>query len=292
MNPYLDEDFMNRLERMELATRRVRAGRNSGDRRSPHKGNAVEFADFRSYCPGDDLRYIDWNGYARSEKLFVKQYLEEQDLLVNIFIDASASMDWGDPPKFRLALQLSAAFAWLALAGYDRVALAGCKQQLDHYLPAVRGRGSQQQVGDFLASIPTGGMSDLNRSLRDFGPRCQGAGLSLVISDLLLPGGFQDGLSFLQYLGQEIVLIQVLSPDEIDPVFSGDVRLVDRESGETREITAGPGLLKAYRRRLQEFTGEIRHFCHRRGISFLQVSSEQPPEEIILRHLTRAGVLK
>jgi uncharacterized protein (DUF58 family) len=246
MNNIFDQDFMRRLQNLELVSRKLVRGKNSGERRSLRKGSAVEFADYRNYAGGDDTRYIDWNSYARSEKLFIKLYMEEQDLLLNILLDTSASMDWGEPPKSRLALQLAAALGWLALSAYDRVSVAACKEQLAAFQAPLRGKAARAQLWDYLAALTWEGKTDLNAAIKEFGPLCRGSGLTFVISDLLSPAGFKQGLKYLQYLGQEVVLLQVLSPDELTPALGGDFRLLDQETRETREITANPALLRAY----------------------------------------------
>ncbi|NLU49436.1 MAG: DUF58 domain-containing protein [Syntrophomonadaceae bacterium] len=292
MDKVFDQEFLAKLGRLTLQVRRIMAGRNSGERRSPHKGHAVEFADFRNYVGGDDFRHIDWNAYARTEKLFLKLFMEEQDLLLTIFLDLSQSMGWGEPAKERLARQLAGAFAYLALAGFDRVAVAACADRLQGYLPPVRGRPSLQQVWDFIAGLPLGGLTDLNTALKDFGRCAPGPGVALVVSDLLSPHGFQEGLKYLQYLKQDVILLQVLSPDELAPALHGHLRLVDSETGDAREITVTAGLLKAYRRRLEEFTRETRAFCYRRGMAFVQLGSNESFEDIILRTLPRAGVFR
>ncbi|MDD3269460.1 MAG: DUF58 domain-containing protein [Syntrophomonadaceae bacterium] len=292
MNTIFDKGFLERLEHLSLLSKRLRAGHNSGNRRSPVKGHSVEFADFRSYTAGDDFRYIDWNTYARSDKLFVKLFMEEQDLLVNIFLDSSLSMDWGKPSKGLLAKQLAAAFAYLGLAAYERVAIAACSDSLLDFLPPQRGRANLEKTWHFIDQIPFQGHTDLNKALRAFGPYARGPGISIIVSDLLAPAGFKEGLKYLQYLQQEIILLQILAPAEIDPDLHGDWRLIDSETGEAREITASAQSLKAYQAKLQQFTGEIRDYCHKRGMRFLQFSSADAFEDVILYNLPRAGILK
>lgn len=292
MNTVFDKDFLERLEHLSLLSKRLRAGHNSGNRRSPVKGHSVEFADFRSYAAGDDFRYIDWNTYARSSKLFVKLFMEEQDLLLNIFLDGSLSMSWGEPSKGLLTKQLAAAFAYLLLAAYERVAVAACSDSLFNFLPPQRGKASLEKTWNFIDQMPFQGRTDLNQALKAFGPYAKGPGISLVISDLLAPAGFYEGLKYLQYLQQEIILLQILAPSEINPDLHGDWRLIDSETGEAREITASAQTLKAYRAKLQQFTEETRNYCHKRGINFLQVSSAETFEDVILQRLPRAGILR
>ncbi len=291
MDDLFDQQFLASLERLALQGRKIIAGKHSGERRSPNKGSSVEFADFRNYTSGDDFRHIDWNAYARSERLFLKLFMEEQDLLLTIFLDLSQSMDWGQPAKARTARQIAAAFAYLALSSFDRVALAACSDHLSAFLPPLRGKGSLHRVWDFIDRLPAGGATDLNRSLKEFGRYASGGGMALVISDFMSPPGFQEGLKYLQYLKQDVIVLQLLAPDELEPTLNGDLRLVDCESGETREGTLTPMVIKAYKRKLQQYTDTIRNFCHQRNMGYWQLSAAEPLEDIILKSLPAAGIL-
>jgi uncharacterized protein (DUF58 family) len=286
-----DQQFLASLERLSLPARKIIAGKHSGERRSPNKGSSVEFADFRNYSSGDDFRHIDWNAYARTERLFLKLFMEEQDLLLTIFLDLSQSMDWGEPTKAKMAKQIAAAFTYLVLTSFDRVAIGCCSDNLRAYLPPLRGRAALKRVWDFIAGLPCEGNTDLNKSLQDFGRYAHGGGMSLVISDFMSPSGYEEGLKYLQYLKQDVVVLQLLAPDEITPPLNGDLRLVDCESGDTREVTVTPLVLKAYQRKLQEYCEGIRNFCYQRNLGYLQLSSSDPLEEIILRSLPSAAIL-
>jgi uncharacterized protein (DUF58 family) len=291
MDNVFDQQFLASLERLSLQARKIIAGKHSGERRSPNKGSSVEFADFRNYSSGDDFRHIDWNAYARSERLFLKLFMEEQDLLLTIFIDLSQSMEWGEPTKARMAKQIAAAFAYLALTSFDRVAIACCSDNLRAYLPPLRGRAALKRVWDFIAGLPCEGNTDLNKSLQDFGRYARGGGMSLVISDFMSPSGYDEGLKYLQYLKQDVAVLHLLAPDEITPPLNGDLRLVDCESGDAREVTITPLVLKAYQRKLQEYSEGIRNFCYQRNFGYLQLSTSEPLEDIILRSLPGAGIL-
>ncbi len=288
-----DGEFLRRLERLVLAARRPLRGRYSGGRRSPRRGVAVEFADYRDYVPGDDERLVDWKAYARLDRLFVKLFSEEEDATVHIFVDASGSMDWGEGPahKGTFAKRLAAAVAYLSLVRNERVGLGGLRGGDLAYLPPRAGRAQVWQVWRFLADLPLGGETDLERSLAAFGRYRPRPGLTLLISDLLAPGGYAEGLKRLQAAGQEVAVIQVLAPDELDPDLEGDLRLVDVESGAAEEVSVTPALLEGYRRRREAFTAEAAAFCRRRGMAFALVDTSRPLEEVILRRLTEAGVL-
>lgn len=291
MDNVFDQQFLASLERLSLTARKIIAGKHSGERRSPNKGSSVEFADFRNYSSGDDFRHIDWNAYARTERLFLKLFMEEQDLLLTIFLDLSQSMDWGEPTKARMAKQIAAAFAYLALTNFDRLAIGCCSDNLRAYLPPLRGRAALKRVWEFIAGLPCEGNTDLNKSLQDFGRYARGGGMCLVISDFMSPSGYEEGLKYLQYLKQDVVVLQLLAPDEITPPLNGDLRLVDCESGDIREVTITPLVLKAYQRKVQEYCEGIRNFCYQRNFGYLQLSSSDPLEDIILRSLPSAGIL-
>ncbi|GAW91880.1 DUF58 domain-containing protein [Calderihabitans maritimus] len=286
-----DNEFLKKLEQLHIYTQRMLAGKLSGDRRSPKRGASVEFADYRNYTPGDDFRLIDWNAYARLEKLFLKMFVEEQDLIIHLFLDCSSSMACGEGRKERFARQVAGALAYLGLMSLEQVGVGGITTGLSHYLPPVRGREAVWKVWDFLESLPSGGQTDLNAALKGFARYRRRQGLAVVISDFLSPAGYREGLAYLQYLGQEVIVLQVLSPEELDPPLRGDLRLVDVETGEAEEISLTPQLLALYRKLLREYIDRLRNFCSSRNMTFLQLDSSMPLEDVILRSLPKVGVL-
>ncbi len=290
--PLFDPELLRRIEALSISVRKSLAGKNAGQRRSPRKGSSVEFADFRNYTRGDDFRQIDWNAYARLERLYLKLFMEEQDTTIHAFVDTSASMNWGSPSKSRLARQLAGALAYLGLASFDSVGLGCLGSGLSRYYPPVRGKGQIWHLFDFLEESPDGGETDLNRALREFGRYRKGPGISFLISDLMAPTGYREGLNFLRYLGQEVIVIQVLSPDEVSPALAGDLRLVDVETSQGQDVSITPGLLRAYRDRLSAYIAEAEDFCRRREMVFLQVLSTDQPDQVIARSLRRAGIVR
>lgn len=287
-----DAELLKRIERLSIVIRKSLAGRNAGQRRSPLRGSSVEFADYRNYTNGDDFRQIDWNAYARFERLYLKLFMEEQDTIVHVFVDTSRSMEWGTPVKSRLARQLGGALAYLGLTSFDSVGLGSLGAGMERYYPPVRGRGEIRRVFAFLEGLPASGETDLNRSLRDFGRYRRGPGIAFVISDFLVPGGYREGLSYLKAMGQEVIAIQVLSADEVSPELAGDLRLVDAETGQPQDVSVTPGLLRAYRERLAAYVGELEDFCRRREMAFLQVLSSDKADGVVARSLRRAGIVR
>lgn len=286
--PLFDPAFVKRLDGLALLTQRALAGRYAGDRRSPRRGQSVEFADFRNYVRGDDLRLVDWKAYGRLERLFVKLFLEEQDTSVHVLVDTSRSMGWGAPSKHWWARRLAGGLAYLALRGGDRVDVYAVTDRLVRSGPH-RGREKLWQVWDFLNGLSAEGLTDFDSAFSAFAGQHSGQGLTFVVSDFLTPEGYQDGLRALQAAGQEVTVIQVLSPEDRSPELGGDLRLIDSETGHVQEVTITGPMLDRYQEALQGLQDELRGFCHRRGIGFHVWTTDLPVEDALLGWLPGAA---
>lgn len=298
----LSPELLRRLEQFQLLTARRAKSSARGERRSRARGQSVEFADFRNYVPGDDLRYLDWNLYGRLEKLFLKLYEEERELPVRIFLDASESMNFGEPRKFDFARRVAAAVGYVALCGFDRVSVqvfpepdpAGATRAAEAAarggLRAVRGRRSAMTFFQNLAQLTAGGSASLNESLRRGALASQSTGMALVVSDFLDPAGYETGLGALVSRGFQVSVVQVLSPEELQPTTYGDLRLVDAETGGIQEVTFGRFRLGAYQTMVQSYLQRLREFCAARGIRFFAVSSALPLEQLLLKQLRQSEV--
>ncbi|MCX7044110.1 MAG: DUF58 domain-containing protein, partial [Candidatus Sumerlaeota bacterium] len=287
----LSPELLARLEKMELVSRKIFRGRMKGERRSPRKGQSVEFADFRNYVPGDDPRFIDWNTYGRLEKLFIKLFVEEEDLFVYILVDTSGSMAFGNPSKLLFAQRLAAALGYVSLIGLDRVAIGAFARGLGHTLPPSRGKGQVRKFFAFIGEFQAEGQTSLDTAARLFLLRYQRPGMLILISDFLDKGGYEHALSALAARKLEICCAQVLSPEEINPPVAGDLRLRDSEDDATVEITVTDRLLKAYRHGVEGYCAGLSDYCRKRGITFLPASSADSIEDTVLRALRGAGVL-
>jgi uncharacterized protein (DUF58 family) len=290
MNQLFDEKFLRQLERLAILSKRAMAGEIQGERRSPKRGQSVEFADYRNYTRGDDFRQIDWNVYARLERFFVKLFVEEEDLTVHLLVDTSRSMDWGEPAKLWYAQRAAAALGYIALANFDRVTVSAFSAGLTETMQPRRGKQQSFALFDFLARLSVSGVTDMRTSLQRYAQQTPRPGPLVLISDLLDPG-WQDGLRALQSRPFEITVLQVLSPDELDPPLEGDLRLIDVETGRPVEVTADFDLLSRYRENVRDWFDEIRQFCSRRGISYVQVDTSVPFERLIFHFLQQRGVL-
>jgi len=291
-----DEKTLRKLDSLMLMAHKVRAGAIKGERRSSRRGTSIEFADYRNYVRGDDLRRIDWNIFARLDRPFIKLLEDEEDLAVYLLLDASGSMDWprgGERAwnKFLYARRVLAGLAYVALGGGDRVTVHTLRQGAPMRWGPLRGRGQTLSLLTWLEGLSTGGAVDLNAALQDVALRAPRAGLVVLLGDLMAPAGFQDGLRALQGRGHEVAVIQVLSPDEVAPEISGDLKLIDIETGAPQDVTIDPAIRALYMQRFEAWQREIAATCAQRGVHFAPVETSTPWEQLILSELRRRGVV-
>ncbi|MFN2484988.1 MAG: DUF58 domain-containing protein [Candidatus Limnocylindria bacterium] len=286
-----DEAFMRRLEQLELASRRLTAGRMKGERRSTRRGQSVEFADYRNYSVGDDLRQLDWNVYARLERLFVKLFVEEEDVTVHVLVDSSRSMDFGEPNKLDFARRAAGALAYLGLAHLDRVSVAFLGDGRATGLPALRGKRRAFEVFRFLESTAPTRLTGLAGAAREYAGRLRGTGPLVLISDLL-DAGYEEALRHLAATRCQLSVLHVLAPDELEPELASDVRLVDVETGGGVEVTGDAGLVDRYRTRLSAWQEDLADFCARRGGSYVAMASDLPLADLLFDVLRRRRVVQ
>lgn len=287
-----DPEFLRSLERLTLVSKRAYAGALKGEKRSTKRGVSVEFADYRDYAPGDDLRYLDWNIYARLDKLLLKLYVEEEDLRVYLLLDRSRSMGFGSPTKFDYARRLIAALAYIGLSGLDRVTVASFSGGLDRGLPPLRGGGNVFRVFDYLAALEPTGETDLGGALARFAHEHSRPGLCVVASDFLDPAGYDRGLNALLARQFDLVVVQVLAPEELNPAVVGDLKLLDSETGQTREVTISDSLLRRYRERARDYCETLRQFCLGRGMNYVRTTTDEPVETLVQSALRRMGLVR
>jgi uncharacterized protein (DUF58 family) len=288
----LPPDLMAQLERLELVTRKVFRGRMKGERRSKRKGQSVEFADFRSYVPGDDLRSLDWNLYARLDKLIIKLFLEEEDLHFFTLIDASLSMEFGEPTKLEYAKQLAAALGFVGLIRTDRVRIETLGQSTSERGPVLRGRRGVWRMLEHLDGIHAGETTTLADGVKNFCIRNTGKGIVVLISDLMDKNGYESALRYLVSQQMDVYVIHVLSQEELDPDVKGDLKLVDCEDQDIAEITVSAPLLARYKTTLNAFVSGAQEFCNRRGMNYLLANNQTPVKDLIGNYLRRRGLVR
>ncbi len=294
-----DETSLRKLQQLTLVTSRVRAGALRGERRSLKRGAGLEFADFRDYVPGDDLRRVDWNVYARLDRPYIKLREEEEDLAVHILIDASQSMDWGEGSqhKFAFALHLAAGVGSIALGTGDRISVVMLsKLKVDDSPPitevSLRGQQYLLHLLKFLEAQQAAGATNLDAAMHRYLIKPRRPGLVTLISDLLSPNGYQSALKMLQQRGHEVAIVHVLSPDEVDPPLAGDLKLIDVETGLAQEVSLDSGLRTAYRERVEAWRNEAQTFCRARGLRYLAVETDRAWDEVVLYDMRKAGMVR
>lgn len=333
----LDARLIAQIEPLDLTSRKIFAGKLLGERRSKKRGQSVEFADHRPYVVGDDLRRIDWNIFGRLDRLFLKLFLEEEDLSLHLVLDASESSDCGEPNKFLFMQRAAMALGYVGLVNLNRVTAtifggymgaAPTRERapsssspddaeapagtfaLTHAIKDLRGRRRTHDLARFLCSVRPGGSPNFTEACRRIALTRKGKGVMLVFSDFLLKEGYETGLKMLVGKGYDVILVQVLSPQEIDPTgrtrttpsgesstqearggLVGDLRLKDVEDGDMAEITISAPLLKRYKTNLAAYCNQLRDFAARREIAVMTMPSDTPIDKLVLDSLRKRGVL-
>ena len=288
----LDAKFMARLDSLDVLSRKILQGKLQGERRSKRRGQSVEFADHRPYVVGDDLRFVDWNIYGRLNQLFLKLFLEEQDLTIHILADVSASMGTGEPAKALFVKRLTAALGYVSLVNSNRLTISLFGDGLRTQLANMRGRSYLPQMAEMLLTTECDGFSDFEKACRDAATSRIGSGITIVISDFMFKQGYEMALRRLIGARYDLYVIQVLSPQEIDPELGGDLKLLDIEDGDVAEITVSSALLKYYKRNLAAYCSELNDFCTSRGGVYVRANSADSVESLVLNYLRRVRLLR
>lgn len=282
---FFSPEFLAQLERLSLLSRRTFRGSVKGERRSPRRGHSVEFADYRAYGHGDDLRYVDWNIYGRLDRLHVKLFVDEEDLCLHLLVDASASMGFGAPSKLNYAVRLAAALGFVGLVNFERVGLGILRERVAEGWPPTRGRGHVLPMMDFLAKVEPAGATRLDEGLTNYAQRVREPGLVVLVSDLLDPNGYERGVRALLERRFDVHMVHLLDPEEMSPTMGGDLRLTDSETGEIRDLTVDGEALRDYRERLRRFLERAETFCRTHEIGYHRVITDTPVEAFVVAQL-------
>ncbi|WP_018752953.1 DUF58 domain-containing protein [Paenibacillus sanguinis] len=286
----LPPSILPKLERLSVKSRSHVRGTTQGKRRSGQLGASLEFADYREYTPGDDIRRFDWGVYRRTGRPFIRQYWDEQELTLSLYLDISASMSFGH--KLDMAKRLAAAAGYMALSSEDKVQAVLLGDRPSDKLPPLRGKAASPRLFAFLqeASAMTGG--NLAAALRQLHVRPGEKGMAWIFSDCWLEGGpneLRDLLIRLMAMGQEPILVQIVSGEELAPGYSGDLRLIDSELGSGKNVAMSSRVLKAYEREMEQYTRELKEVCSRLGARYVQIVSDWPLEKAVFTMLRGAG---
>jgi uncharacterized protein (DUF58 family) len=291
MDRLIDEAFLRQLANLRFIVKGRGSGRLSGIHTSPRAGVSLEFADYRPYTPGDDLRYVDWNVYGRLDRVLVKTFVHESDLPIYLLVDFSASMGLGIPSKAHYAARLSAALAYLGLRSLDRVGVYPFSDRVLSSISPRHGMGQMTHILACLLEAAPAGETSVDRALGEFLSRTHESGLVIIMSDFLTPNGYERGIGRLRHRGDELIVVQILDPEEIRPPSSGGTQFIDAESDRRVVINVGQGTLAAYRRRFEQHQRRLRTFLLERGIPHFVAPTDRPLEQLIHQDLRAGGVL-
>jgi uncharacterized protein (DUF58 family) len=289
----LNPQLVARISQLDYTSKKIFAGKLRGERRSKKRGESVEFADHRQYVSGDDIRHIDWNIYGRLDRLFLKLFLEEEDLSLSLVIDCSESADCGEPNKFLYMQQLAMALGYIGLVNFNRVtATAIGDGGIVSAIRDLRGRRRTQDLGRWMCNLEPRGGADFTEACKRIALSRRGKGVMIILSDFFIKEGYEDGLRLLIGRGYDVFAMQILSPQELDPPITGDLRLKDVEDGDLAEVTISAPLLKRYKANLTAYCDQLGAFCARREISLMTISTETPIDSLIIDYLRRKGLLR
>ncbi len=288
MSELFDKEFFQKLNRLKLAMNiRIDKGM-SGARKSSAKGSSVEFSDFREYIPGDDIRRIDWNVYGRLDKLFIKQFMEEKEAFYHIFVDSSASMNFGEKKKSDMALKLAAVFVWLVQKQLDRVEILTLSDgRLDRTSP-ITGRSSFARMLDELEKVSFSGTTGINEAISR--AKINGRGVTIIISDFLDPEGIDEAIKFLTFKRQEVMLLQVLAHEEIEFDEEGTFAIKDMETSDEVRVTMSRQTIKNYQKTLESHNQKIQRLAKKYGCAYMQITSDEDIEKVVFETMKQKGI--
>jgi uncharacterized protein (DUF58 family) len=276
------EEFLKKLDKLVFISKNIPSGSDSGVQKTYKKGSSLEFNDYRTYSPGDDIRSIDWNVWERLGQLFLKLYSADVDRTVSILIDTSSSMG---TDKLTFSLQTAAALGYIGIKNQDRVSISSITDTIVDYMKPTKGKGDIISLFNFLSSLKSGGKTDLSRALKEVSLKNPKNSIIILLSDLLDFEGFKDGIYHLLYKKFDIVVLHTLSANDLAPNFSGPVRLKDSETGAVLDLTVNRETLTAYKNTMSAYFKKIENICLEKRIEYIRVSSSTPFEDLILKYM-------
>jgi uncharacterized protein (DUF58 family) len=277
-----DEEFLKKLEYLKLVSNRMLPGQLRGEHRARKKGTGVEFADYRPYVSGDDTKDVDWKAFLRLDKLIIRIFDEEADLPIYLFVDSSASMQFGQPSKFDYARKVAAALAYIGLLNLDRVSVIGFAKGVAEQIASKRGRNQIWRIFSFLDRMESSGETSLYRAFRAFFGSKRRRGLVVVASDFMDPDGYEAAFDFIRLFRHDVFNVHILSPDEVRPQFPEEAMLVDAESGTAQRLRMSPNLLVAYEREMDRLQNGMEAYCSRYGWGYVRTETSIPFEDLII----------
>jgi uncharacterized protein (DUF58 family) len=287
-------DAFGRFDRLSFVSRRQARAGLGGEHRSRRRSPSTDFVDYRPYQPGDDFRRVDWNVFGRLGTLQVKVTEARERLDIVLVLDCSSSMGYGQPDKLGFATQLVAALGYVAMARSDSVRIVCLTEQPAQggFLKSFGRRSSMPDLVRQLSQVAPAGLLDINAGLSACVPDAARQPLVVVVSDLLTRDGLSLGLAALQARQADVVVLHVVSPDEVDPRLAGEVELIDAETNQVLEVGVSLETLSAYRARFASWLNEREAESHARGVRYARLMTDRPLASVVLDDLRSAGVLR
>jgi uncharacterized protein (DUF58 family) len=286
---FFDTEFLRKLERLHLVAKRLSWAGAKGEHTGPRKGFSLEFADYRRYQHGDDLRYVDWNIYRRLDRLLLKVFTCEEEMNIYLLVDTSRSMAEGAPVKLAYAKKVAAALGYIGLKNLDRLGGASFSTRL--HVPLTLGRGRKQILGmfSFLSKLSCSGETNLRAATRAFTKLFPHPGFVVIVSDLFDPAGWRAALEELTAKRYQLLVIHVIDEQETQPKPCGDVALIDVEGGRERKLFLDTEMVRRYQSELDAYFKEIETLCTGRGVDYLRTTTAVPFDEFVLQTLRRVS---
>jgi len=297
-NRVISDEFIGQLESIVLNMKAPMKGYFGGNHRTNTYGSTVEFADFREYVLGDDIRRIDWNLYSRFEKHFVKLFVDERQMHIQIFVDCSASMGFEASKKREAALKIAAALGYLSVHNMDKISFKMIhKNSAEDVNGIINGKDAYYRSLDTLENSTFGGEVDIEKAITGNINPGYNDGLTIIISDFLTESNWKAAVDFLLYRHREVMLVQVLSPEEISPSYNGRMVLLDAESVDKTDeknlkLKISRSEFEAYKEALSDYLKEVRSFCISRNVSYVLANTEKNIEKRLLEQLFETGVIR
>lgn len=294
---HLNDSFFSRLETLALNLKSNMTGYFGGKHLVSTYGQTVEFSDFREYQLGDDIRRIDWNLYSRFEKFFIKLFTDERQMQVQIFLDCSASMGKDDQPKGAYAVAAAAALGYLAVHNMDKVSFHLMKGEVsENPFGTIIGKNAFFRAISSLSEMNFDGETDVEKSVISCPDTGSNNGLSVIVSDFFTDSDWKKAVDYLCYKNRQVLLLQVLSPEEVDPSYTGRVNLLDSEAvdlsdSKNMKIKITRSMQKAYEEAYRDFTQDIRTFCSKRGVDYIPVRTDSQIERVLFGEMLKVGIM-
>ncbi len=295
---FLDDRFFGRLETLSLNLKSNLAGYFGGKHLVSTYGQTVEFADYREYQLGDDIRRIDWNLYSRFEKYFLKLFTDERQMQIQLFLDCSASMGKDNPKKAAYAIAAAAALGYLSVHNMDKVTLNFMKKNVsDNPFGTIIGKNAFFRAVSAMNEMSFEDDADIERCVTSCTNTSTGNGLTVIISDFMTDSNWKKAVDYLVYKKRQVLLLQILTPEEIDPTYDGRIHLIDSEAEDLADdrnikLKITRSLQTAYEEALKDFRQDIKTFCTKRGVDYITIRTDIPIERVLFSELLNAGIME